>query len=260
MQHASSPVTMTLERGLRLLRAFRAERVSLGNAELARRTGMSKSAVSRLTMTLVSTGFLRRVQGGARFELAGGPLCIGHAYLEASELAQLAAPSLQKLADRLNVSAGLAVPDQLDMLFVAYRTSARIATLRLGVGSLLPMAQTAIGRAWLWALPQDRRTSYVDKVVEAAGPQAAAVRQRIEAAFDDLRTSGVCMSAGEYQRHAYGIAVPLRVGKAGQLMALNCGAIELHPDLDAIRARIAPELKVAAAEMTVLLRDADVET
>ncbi|TDF67189.1 IclR family transcriptional regulator [Cupriavidus sp. L7L] len=251
----SSPVTMTLERGLQVLRAFRAERVPLTNGELVRRTGLSKSTVSRLTMTLVSMGFLRRVAGGPQFELASGPLDIGHAYLETSAVTRLAHPFMQQLADRLNVSVALAVPDQLDMLYVAYRTSTRIATLRLGVGSLLPMGLTAIGRAWLWGLPEDTRAGYVASVVEAAGPQAEEVQKNIEAAFEDLRTSGVCMSLGEYQRNAYGIALPLRVGRADTLMALNCGAVELRPDVDAIRARIVPELRAAAVELMVLLRD-----
>lgn len=37
----SSPVTMTLERGLQVPRAFRAERVPHTNGELVRRTGLS---------------------------------------------------------------------------------------------------------------------------------------------------------------------------------------------------------------------------
>ncbi|MGH7461970.1 MAG: IclR family transcriptional regulator [Longimicrobiales bacterium] len=255
----SSPVTMTLERGLQVLRAFRAERVPLTNGELVRRTGLPKSTVSRLTMTLVSMGFLRRVADGPQFELASGPLGIGHAYLETSEVTRLAHPFMQQLADRLDVSVALAVPDHLDMLYVAYRTSTRIATLRLGIGSLLPMGLTAIGRAWLWGLPEDARGDYIASVIAAAGPQAEQVRKNVDTAFDDLRTTGVCMSVGEYQRNAYGIALPLRVGSAGTLMSLNCGAVELRPDMDAIRARIVPELKAAAVELMVLLRNAGTE-
>ncbi len=255
----SSPVTMTLERGLQVLRAFRAERVPLSNGELVRRTGLSKSTVSRLTTTLVAMGFLRRAAGGAQFELASGPLGIGHAYLEASEVTRLAHPFMQALADRLNVSVALAVPDHLDMLYVAYRTSTRIATLRLGVGSLLPMGLTAIGRAWLGGLPDDQRSGYVDAVVAAAGSQASVVRKNIEGAFEDLNSSGVCMSFGEFQRNAYGIAVPITVGRARTLMALNCGAVDLLPDVNAIRARIVPELKAAAVELKGLLRDVEGE-
>ena len=41
-----------LARGLELLRAFRREGEALGNGELAERTGLSRSTVSRLAYTL----------------------------------------------------------------------------------------------------------------------------------------------------------------------------------------------------------------
>ena len=51
---------------------------------------------------------------------------------------------MQELADRLNGSVALAIGDHLEMLYIGYRISHRIATLRLGVGSLLPMGTTSI--------------------------------------------------------------------------------------------------------------------
>lgn len=252
-------VTMTLERGLQVLRAFRAERAALTNGELVRRTGLSKSTVSRLTTTLIRIGFLRRVVGGAQFELATGSLSIGHAYLETNPVRRAAQPVMQQLADRLDVSVALAIPDHLDMLYIAYRTSTRIATLRLGVGSLLPMGWTSIGRAWLWGLPEDARRNFIETLKQGAGAQAPELEKGIEAAFDDLRTEGVCMSLGRYQRNAYGIALPIVVGRSATLMSLSCGAVELEPDMVKLRRRIAPELKAAAIELAALLRDVDAE-
>ena len=250
---------MTLERGLMVLRAFRSERVPLTNGELAVRTGLSRSTVSRLTTTLIRTGFVRRVAGGPEFELAPGSYGIGHAYLQTNPVTRLAHPLMQQLADRLNVSVALAVPDHLDMLYIAHRASARIGTLRLGVGSLLPMGRTAIGRAWLFGLPDAERRHHVAAILQAAGPQADVLKQRIETAFYELRDTGTCVAVGEYQQNAYGIALPIRVGRADVLMALSCGAIELSADAGTLRKRIAPALKDAAAELAVLLRDVDAE-
>jgi DNA-binding IclR family transcriptional regulator len=248
-------VTLTLDRGLQLLRAFRAERAPLTNGELARRTGMSKSAISRLTSTLLQLGYIRRVAGGARFELATGVFGIGHAYLETNPVTRLAHPLMQQLADRLDVSVALATADGLDMLYIAHRTSSRIATLRLGVGSLLPMGLTAIGRAWLWGLPEPERQAYVARLLEAAGAQREAMRAGIDKAFEDLRENGVCMSYGEFQRNAFGIALPVSVGGSATPMSLNCGAIKSQPDMDAIRQRIVPPLKQAAIELEQVLRE-----
>ena len=80
----SPSVTLTVERGLEVLRAFHAERTPLSNAELVRRTGLSKATVSRLTTTLIRIGFLRRAGGGRQFELGAGALSMGHAYLESN--------------------------------------------------------------------------------------------------------------------------------------------------------------------------------
>jgi DNA-binding IclR family transcriptional regulator len=248
-------VTLTLDRGLQLLRAFHADRAPLTNGELAQRTGMSKSAISRLTSTLIQLGYLRRVAGGSRFELATGVFGIGHAYLETNPVTRLAQPLMQQLADRLDVSVALAAPDGLDMLYIAHRASSGIATLRLGVGSLLPMGLTAIGRAWLWSLPEHARQPYIERLLEAAGEQRETMHRGIETAFADLRENGVCMSYGAFQRSAWGIALPVKVGADSKPMSFSCGAIHSEPDIDAIRARVVPALKQAAPELEHILRD-----
>ncbi len=253
--HEPTQVTLTLDRGLQILRAFHAERAPLTNGELAHRTGMSRSAVSRLTSTLIHLGYIRRVAGGAQFELATSVFDIGYAYLETNPVTRLANPLMQRLADQLDVSVALATPDGLDMLYIAHRTSARIATLRLGVGSLLPMGLTAIGRAWLWTLPEPERQQQVARLLEAAGPQRDAMRTGIDSAFDDLRSNGVCMSFGEFQRNAYGIALPVSVGRAATPMSLSCGAVRFDPDTGAVRQRIVPALKQAAFDLEILLRE-----
>ncbi|MDR5752389.1 MULTISPECIES: IclR family transcriptional regulator [unclassified Caballeronia] len=255
----STTITLTVERGLEVLRAFRAERVSLSNADLVRRTGLSKATVSRITTTLIRIGFLRRVTGGPRFELSTGALSIGHAYLEANAMARIVNPFLQKLADKLGLSVALAVPDHLDMLYIAYRSSAKIATLRLGVGTLLPMESTSVGRAYLYALPESERRKLIKAILASPGKDTDLVRQGLETAFADLGSSGVCMAVGEYQRNAYGIALPLRLGRAKTLMALNCGAVEMEPDMTAIRKRAIPQLQAAASALSDLLADVDCE-
>lgn len=251
--------TMTLERGLQVLSAFRAERTSLTNGDLVRRTGLSRSVVSRLTATLIQLGFIRRVAGGPRFELATGVFGIGNAYLAANPVTRLAQPLMQQLADRLGVAVALAVPRHLDMLYIAHRYTTRNSTLQLGVGSLLPMGVTAIGKAWLWGLPDDARQDHVAQLLNAAGDRARTLRASFDAAFEELASTGVCTSVGEYQQNAFGVALPIRVGSLGTLMALSCGAVESKPEADAIRNRIAPALKQAALDMNALLRGVQFE-
>jgi DNA-binding IclR family transcriptional regulator len=248
---------LTVERGMQVLRAFRCERSAVSNAELVRRTGLSKATVSRLTSTFLQLGFLRHVAGGREFELGTGPLSIGHSFIEASPLVRTANPFLQALADKLNVSVALAVPNGLEMLYICYRTSDRIATLRLGVGSLLPLGTTSIGRAWLWALAPAEQKRRIAELKRAAGGRGAALEQGIRESFAELETTGTCAVLGGYQRDAYGVATPVRVGRNGTPMGLSCGNAEVAPNVAQARKRIGPELKKAAVQLEALLADTD---
>lgn len=254
---AAAAAMLTVQRGLEVLRAFRSERMPLSHTELVRRTGLPKATVSRLTTTLTQVGFLRHVPGGRHFELSTGPLSIGHAFIEASPMLQKAGPFMQDLADRLDVSVALAIGNQLEMLYVAYRIGKRIATLRLGVGSLLPMGVTAIGRAYLWGLPLPEQRQHIAALRRAAGSQGAAMEHGIRQGFAELESTGTCFAVGGYQRDAYGIALPVCVGRQRIPMAFSCGAVDVEPHLAAARKRIAPELKKAAPQLERLLADVE---
>ncbi|HSW20554.1 MAG TPA: IclR family transcriptional regulator [Ramlibacter sp.] len=248
-----SNTILTVSRGMQVLRAFQSSRAPLANAELVRRTGLSKATVSRLTTTLLQLGFLRHVRGSRQFELAAAPLGIGHAFVASSELLQIAEPCLQQLADRLGVSVALAIADGPDMLYIAYRASKKVATLRLGVGSVLPMATTSIGHAYLWALPAQQRSPLLARLKAAVGDRAPEVVRGMNHSFDELTLSGVCGVLGGFQRDAYGVAVPIHVGRAGTVMGLSCGKADVQPDLAAERKRIAPVLKATAAQLEEML-------
>jgi DNA-binding IclR family transcriptional regulator len=252
-------MVLTVERGMQVLRAFRSDRAPLSNAELARRTGMSKAAVSRLTSTLIQLGYIRHVPGGREFELAAGPLGVGHAFISSSGLLRTAHPFLQELADRLGVSVALAIGNGNDMLYIAYRASHKVATLRLGTGSVLPMGTTSIGHAYLWALPVGEQKRMMAALQKGAGSAGAGVVRGIRESFAELERSGVCGVLGGFQRDAYGVALPVRVGREKIVMGLSCGKADLKPDLAAERKRIAPVLRDAACRLETLLADFDGE-
>ncbi|WP_323029627.1 IclR family transcriptional regulator [Castellaniella defragrans] len=254
---AENATLMTVERGLEVLRAFRSDRAPLTNAELVRRTGLPKATVSRLTSTLLQVGFLRLVPGKREFELSTGALGIGHAYLATNDMLQAAQPLMQEFADRLGVSVALGIQDGIDMLYVGYRVSRTVATLRLGVGSMLPMATTSIGRAYLWGLPPAQQRALIDEHKRRAEPQGEALERSIMASFGELEAMGTCAVLSGFQRGTYGVALPIRIGRENIPMGLSFGRADVDLDLQAERARIAPALKEAARRLQALLADFD---
>jgi DNA-binding IclR family transcriptional regulator len=255
---ASAPASVqTLERALHLLKAFAGEARSLSNADLVKKTGYSKASVSRITGTLVALRYLQRTPDGLRFQIGLRGLTLGHNYLASNAIHKLARPIMQSFADEFDVSVALGVADGLDMVYIEYCKSPNIVTLRLGVGSVLPMELTSIGRAYLWALPPRERQRLLFGLLKRAGAKGPELVTRIESAFDHLDKHGYCTSIGEYQRDSYGLSVPLQVGSPPFLMSLNCGAVWREPPHALIENVLAPKLQKMARALTKALLTAD---
>jgi DNA-binding IclR family transcriptional regulator len=256
MRQRSAPM-LTVERGLKVLRAFGSDRAPLSNADLAKCTALPKASISRLTSTLLQLGYLRHVPGGRAFELSTGSLAMGHAFIVSSDLLQAVQPLLQDLANRLDVSVALGIRDGLDILYVAYRASIQTGTLRLGVGSVLPMARTAIGRAYLYGLPNAERIRLIERLRAAAGEQWGRLDRHINLSLRQIDRTGTCAVLAGYQRGTYAIALPVRLGRQGVLMALSCGKAQVKPNLPEHRKRISPELLACASELEQALANFD---
>jgi DNA-binding IclR family transcriptional regulator len=252
----SSAVTQTLERGLEVLRAFRAEAKPLGNRTIVERTGLPKATVSRITSTLVSLGYLNRVPSTGRYQLGTGMLSIGNAFLESSNIRRAARPLMQQFATRHDVSIGLAVPDRLDMIYTVWCRSPKTLTLRLSAGSILPIARTAVGRACLWALPPVQRRERLAQIKRQGGARAAAVMDGIYAAFEDLDRDGYCIAIAEFQKNTFGIAVPLVFDDGRTIMSLGGGSARLDFKETELRRTIAPDLIRTAAQVHAAIADA----
>ena len=93
----------SLTRGMEILRAFRPGSDLHGNGELAERTGLSRSTVSRLAQTLVACGMLERDRRGRAYRLAAPVLSLAHAMRTGSPVLAVAQPLLRKEAERASL-------------------------------------------------------------------------------------------------------------------------------------------------------------
>lgn len=155
-----------LARGLDLLACFRSGDRLFGNQELAERCKLPKSTVSRLTYTLTKLGYLQFDQEASKYRLGTATLALGSAMLARLDVRQLARPMMQQLADFSHAMVSLGVRDRLSMIYVENCRSQAALTLSLDVGSRIPIARTAMGRAYLAMAPQAERNDILERVRE----------------------------------------------------------------------------------------------
>jgi DNA-binding IclR family transcriptional regulator len=240
---AQKPDTVSaLERGIAVLRCFDENRRSLTSTELSRLTGVPRPTVTRLASTLATLGLLKQEPEGDRFMLGPGVVSLARVFLAGLDVRAIARPHMQALAEEAGGSVYLAVPDGLDMVIVeACRPRSTMLAPRVDVGSRAPIANSALGRAYLWALPAEERARLVDSLRLARGSDWAALEAPMKRALEEGDKLGYCISAGEFHREINSVSVPL-VGPNGEIMALNCGTAAFVYTEEHLRKEIAPRL------------------
>lgn len=250
-----SPANRSLERGIELLRSFRPGSELLGNAELAERTGLSRSTVSRLTQTLVGSGLLQVDPRSRAFRLAPAVLSFAHAMRTGSTVLATAAPMMRQVAEARKINVGLAAPDRDEMVYLESIRYNRRPSLRTVVsGQRVPMELTSLGRAYLASASEPRRKALLAHFRETRARQWRRLGAEITLALESVAAHGYC--AASWQAEVAAVATP--VVFQGAHYALNASVSssepfeavvrELAPALLELKQRILLELDAAAAD------------
>ncbi|MBH9393137.1 IclR family transcriptional regulator [Pseudomonas aeruginosa] len=230
-----------LARGLELLRCFTPRESLLGNQELAKKTGLPKPTVSRLTHTLTRLGYLRHLPHSGKYQLEVGGMSFGYAMLSNLSIRALARPLMEEMAGYAKAAVAMAARDRLSMVYLAVVHGEANLTMRRQVGSHLSLHRSAIGRACLAAMPEDEREFILGHLRKRHPEDWPEVRKGLERAFRDYADYGFCLSLGEWQRDVNAVGVALHHESHG-LLAFNCGGPSFHLKREKLEDDIGPRL------------------
>ncbi len=231
-----------LARGLDVLACFRHGEITLSNQELAQRCKLPKSTVSRLTMTLTKLGYLIHVQESGRYRLGTACLALGSALLNKLDVRKIARPMMQELAEFSGASVSLGVRDKLSMIYVENCRSSAALTLTLDVGSRMPLASSAMGRAWLAAVPEEDRLEAMEQIHALDDLAWPHVKAGIDQALEDYRTLGITCSFGDWNKEVNGVARAFDPGNGLPVMAVNVGGPSYNLSPEFLLKEVGPRL------------------
>ncbi|MEK7437482.1 MAG: IclR family transcriptional regulator [Pseudomonadota bacterium] len=212
---------IALARGLRVLQAFSVGDDLLTNVELSRRTGLPKPTISRLSHTLSRLGYLARDQEGAGYRLQPRILTLGYPVLAGIGVRQIIRPMLQAIATEEGVTVAIAARDGLHMIFVERLRAPSVDVLEQDVGTRVPITSTAIGRAYLAALPESDRAALLEEIRISGLPEWwPQVREGIQREMARFSEKAYCLG-GDWNPELTGVAVPLALPNK-QLVSVAC--------------------------------------
>lgn len=187
-----------VNRALGILGALAAVSEPSTLAEIAQATGLYKSTILRLMVSLENAGYVTRFRDG-RYGLAASAYRLGLAYERQNPLRQHVLPILHDLVDRGTESSSFHVVHSATTRLCLFRVNSAHSTLdRVEAGNILPIHRGAAGRVLL---------------AYSADPQRS---------HEALRRDGYALSRGERDPACCGLAAPV-FGPTGEL----AGAISL---------------------------------
>ena len=193
-----------VERAFTVLDAL-ADGSDLGTNEIARRTGINASTVSRLLATLASARFVEHVAESGRYRLSLRLVELGNAVLGRLDLRALAKPHLQALVQETGETATLSVPGEHDAITVdfGHGSSAVQSVAQLGRPSI--GHATAVGKVMLAfgdvELPTDP--------LPAFAPRTIATRAALVEELERVRRRGYAEARDEREEGLSAVAAPV---------------------------------------------------
>lgn len=241
----------SLLRGLAVLRSFGGTELALGNGDIALRTGLPRSTVSRITATLAAHGYLDVDEARRRYRPGPAALLLGYAQMTNWNFAQLAKPYLQPLANYSHAVVGVGAPLDNSMVYVGCQRGPADVDVQLDVGSRVPMDRSAIGWAYLYALDRSKRERVLVRLRQHRPDDWAKVERAMQRAFGEIETRGFCLAAGFWKPDISAVGVPLRIPNRGMYLGLNCGAPCFSLSTEDLVKDVGPRLVQAAKRICV---------
>lgn len=238
----------TLERGLKVLRAFDATHPEMQLSEVAQVTQLSPAVARRCLNTLVQLGYI--AQFGRKFLLRPEVLSFGTAYLSSMNVEQVILPTLQKLRDDTGDSSSMAVLSGTDILYVAHVSTNRRIRLGANVGTRFPAHATSLGKVLLAFQPEQVIARYMEtadlqRFTERTVTSADAMAQRLQS----VRETGYDSALDELDYGIVSVAVPVFDGNRKTIAAINCSTSTTRISQDELVRTRLPMLREAAAEI-----------
>ena len=232
---------VALSRGLDVLRAFQPNDGLLGNQEIAARTNLPKPTVSRLIYTLTKLGYITPVPRFEKYQLAPAAMALGYAALANLGVRHLSESYREDLMRQTGGAVAVGGRDRLSMIYFGQSRGMTLG-VQLDVGSRIPIATTAMGRAYLWALPEEERSSLLRGLRDHYGSRWPRMRDGIERAGETVAKHGFAISAGDWHDDIHAVGVALKLNDGTGPYAFNCGAPAFRFTEERLRNDIGPRL------------------
>ncbi|HEY2077742.1 MAG TPA: IclR family transcriptional regulator [Streptosporangiaceae bacterium] len=227
MARTGQPATRqvaAVQRAIAIIDELAKARAELGTNEIARRTGINVSTISRILATLTAGGLVDHVATTGRYRLGIGLVRLANSV--GLDIRSLARPHLEELGNRIGETATLSVPGEHEAFTLDFVQSPLTVRSVAEVGRTSVAHATAVGKVFLahgGTLRGGTLKSFTERTIVD--------RSVLDVEIAKTRETGWAQALGEREEDLNAVAAPIldRSGKLVAILGVQGPAIRFSP-------------------------------
>jgi IclR family acetate operon transcriptional repressor len=228
-----------VQRAIEILSTLADAKTELGTNEIARRTGINASTISRILATLASSSLVEHLPATGRYRLGLGVIRLASAVHQGKDIRTLCRPYLIELADRTQETATLSVPGEYEAITLDFVHSPLTVRSVAEVGRTSVAHATAVGKVFLaygGSLPAGPLKSFTEQTI--TDPTVIAVE------IAKVRDRGWAQAVGEREADLNAVATPVltSTGRLAAILGVQGPAVRFSPRVMRVAAESLLEL------------------
>lgn len=239
------------EKTFRVLHAFDGPNRHMTLGDIARASGLDRSATQRIVHTLEVLGYLYRVPETRNYGLTTKVLQFSYNYIRANELIDKASPYLLDISRHLGETTNLQELDGHEIVFVARFPGRHLVNIDIVVGARLPALYTASGIAILSRLPEERvreilSHTRLEPITHFTETNPDKLLERVR----QVARRGYAVIENETVLGDISVAAPITDHEGTAVAAINISVPTSRWSLERVEAELAQHVQVAATSIS----------
>lgn len=247
----SSLFVGSTEKTFQVLHAFDGPNRYMTLSDIAKGSGLDRSATQRLVYTLEALGYLFRVPDTRTYGLTTKMLQFSYNYIRANELIDKASPYLLDISRRVGETTNLHELDGHEVVFVARFPGKHIVNIDIVVGARLPALYTASGMAILSLLPEQRVQEIITQTrLDPMTPFTQTNPKKLLERIKAVTSRGYAVTENQTVLGDISVSAPITDHSGMPVAAVNISVPTSRWSIERAEAELAQHVQVAATSIS----------
>lgn len=243
----------SVEVGFRLLRVLAAANRPMMLRDIAKGAGMPAAKAHRYMVSFMRVGIIEQESSSGRYDLGAYAIELGLSGLGRLDPVRLSGPILEALCEEIHETVALAVWGTHGATIVRIADAGGPITITLRPGTVLPLSNSATGRAFAAFYRSPFLKQMLDEELKASSASTkvavTTLRRQLEKTLTEIRGCGIARASGSLTPGINGFSTPVFDHTGSMVAAItSLGSVgEFDVDWDS---PVALAMKTAAANLS----------